>query len=59
MALLARTTYYDYKVILDVDGDYQTHYVIAPDDEHAAWSAQELSTSRKSKLINVIREDEW
>ena len=59
MALLARTHYYDYKVILDVDGDYETHYVIAPDLEHAAWSALELSKSRNSKLINVILEDEW
>ena len=59
MALLARTTYYDWKVILDADGDYQTHYVIAPDLEHAAWSALELSKSRNCRLVNVIKEDEW
>ena len=39
MPLLAKTRYYDYKVILDADGDYETHYVIAPDNEQAAWSA--------------------
>ena len=50
---------YEYRVILDTDGDYETLWVMAPDSEHAAWSAQELSESRNCRLVNVIREDEW
>ena len=59
MPLLAKTRYDDYRVILDADGDYETFWVIAPDAEQAAWSALYLSKSRNSRLVNVIREDEW
>lgn len=30
-----------------------TEYVLAPDSEHAAWQALELSTDRNVKLIDV------
>jgi len=34
-------------------------YILAPDSEHAAWSALELSKDRQAKLINVKLNDEW
>lgn len=58
MALLCRKSY-EYRVILDTDGDYETLWVMAPDSEHAAWHALELSESRNCRLVNVMREDEW
>ena len=36
-----------------------TRYILAPDSEHAAWSALELSHERNDKLINVRQQDEW
>lgn len=36
-----------------------TRYILAPDSEHAAWSALELSQERKEQLINVRQQDEW
>ena len=59
MALLNTQSLYEYRVILDHDGDFTTQWVMAPDSEHAAWAAQELSESRNCRLVNVIREDEW
>jgi hypothetical protein len=34
-------------------------YILAPNSEHAAWSALELSQERNDKLINVQLKDEW
>ena len=34
-------------------------YILAPDSEHAAWIALELSRERNDKLINVRLTDEW
>lgn len=36
-----------------------TRYILAPDSEHAAWSALELSHERNDVLLNVRRQDEW
>ena len=36
-----------------------TRYILAPDSEHAAWSALELSQERNEQLINVRQQDEW
>jgi len=36
-----------------------TWYILAPDSEHAAWSALELSKDKQAKLINVKLNDEW
>ncbi|MBQ44940.1 MAG: hypothetical protein CMK37_04675 [Porticoccaceae bacterium] len=60
MALLGKVRYDDYEVILeDNAGDLHTMYVVAPDSEHAAWSALELSTQQKCTLKNVKVCDEW
>ena len=36
-------------------------YILAPDSEHAAWQALELSTDRSVKLVDVRphNEDMW
>ena len=34
-------------------------YLLAPDSEHAAWNALELSRERNDQLLNVRRSDEW
>ncbi len=60
MALLGRIKYDDYEVILEDNvGDLHTMYVVAPDREHAAWSALELSTQRNCTLRDVRMCDEW
>ena len=59
MALLGRTRYNDYEVILSDGDDVFTEYVVAPDLEHAAWSALELSNRRNCTLKDVRMCDEW
>ena len=59
MPLLGKTTYQEYAVILQDGKDQWTEYVYAPDSEHAAWSALELSTNRKAHLKDVKRTYEW
>jgi hypothetical protein len=34
-------------------------YLLAPDSEHAAWNALELSRERNDQLLNVRQTDEW
>ena len=46
-------------VVLEDGKERWTEYVFAPNLEHAAWSALELSTNRKAPLKDVIRTDEW
>lgn len=36
-----------------------TQFILAPDSEHAAWTALELSHERNDVLLNVKRQDEW
>ncbi len=38
--------------------DGQVRYLLAPDSEHAAWSAAELSGGSQF-VVNVKRTDEW
>ena len=60
MALLGRTHYDEYEVLLEDDaGDLHTMYVVAPNLEQAAWSAMELSTQRNCTLKDVRMCDEW
>tara|TARA_R100000951_G_scaffold78060_1_gene65885 strand:- start:1015 stop:1194 length:180 start_codon:yes stop_codon:yes gene_type:complete len=59
MALLGRTKYEDYEVLLRDGDDVFTEYVVAPNSEQAAWSALELSTHRGCELINVRVCDAW
>ncbi len=49
----------EYKIILKDGEDVWTDYVYAPDSEHAAWSALELSINRHAQLVDVILADEW
>ena len=56
---LLGTKKFDYEVTLKSGKDVFTEYVIANDNEHAAWAALELSTNRNCQLINVRRSDEW
>ena len=58
MPLLGKKKF-DYEVTLNCGDEVVTEYVIANDNEHAAWAALELSTNRKCQLINVRRSDEW
>ena len=59
MPLLGRTKYQEYEVTL-VDGEeLWLEYVYAPDLEHAAWSALELSNNRNAHLKNVKLTDDW
>ncbi len=59
MPLLGNATYEEYAVILQCGKDQWTEYVVAPDSEHAAWSALELSTNRQAQLKDVKRTYEW
>ena len=34
-------------------------YLLAPDSEHAAWTALELSRERNDQLLNVKQTEEW
>jgi len=34
-------------------------YLLAPDSEHAAWTALELSRERNDQLVNVKQTEEW
>ena len=59
MPLLGRSKYQEYEVTL-VDGEeLWLEYVYAPDLEHAAWSALELSKNRDAQLKNVKLTDDW
>ena len=60
MALLGKGKWKTYLVTLsdDVD-DIRTEYVMAPDSEHAAWVALELSNQRECTLKDVRLADEW
>lgn len=59
MALLGNRSLDEYMVVLEDGMDRWTEYVYAPDLEHAAWSAFELSKNRDATLKDVIRTDEW
>ncbi|MAJ57895.1 MAG: hypothetical protein CMI74_07520 [Candidatus Pelagibacter sp.] len=59
MALLGNFNYQEWSVILQSGKDQWTEIVYAPDSEHAAWSALELSTNRKAYLKDVKRTHEW
>ena len=43
----------------DANQHQGTWYILAPDSEHAAWSALELSREHNATLINVKLNDEW
>jgi hypothetical protein len=59
LPLLGRTKYQEYEVTL-VDGEeLWIEYVVAPNLEHAAWSALELSKNRDAQLKNVKLTDDW
>ena len=59
MPLLGRSKYQEYEVTL-VDGEeLWLEYVYAPDLEHAAWSALELSKNRDAQLKDVKLTDDW
>ncbi len=49
----------EYEVILDDGKEQWSEIVYAPDSEHAAWSALELSTNRRAHLKDVKRTYEW
>ena len=49
----------DYEVTLKEGEELYTMYILAPDSEHAAWDALELSIDRNAQLINVRTTDEW
>lgn len=59
MPLLGNRRLDEYAVILTDGQERWTEYVYAPDLEHAAWAAFELSKDRKAQLKDVIRIDEW
>ena len=59
MPLLGKQRLDEYMVVLEDGEERWTEYVYAPDLEHAAWSALELSTNRNAQLKDVIRTDEW
>jgi hypothetical protein len=59
MALLKRKQLDEYVVHLDNGEEVITEYVMAPDSEHAAWVALELSEHRDCHLVNVQRKDDW
>jgi len=59
MPLLGSQKLDEYMVVLEDGQERWTEYVYAPDLEHAAWSALELSTNRNAQLKDVIRTHEW
>lgn len=59
MPLLGKQNLDEYMVILEDGEERWTEYVYAPNLEHAAWSALELSTNRNAQLKDVIRTHEW
>jgi hypothetical protein len=59
MPLLGNQKLDEYMVVLEDGKERWTEYVYAPDLEHAAWSAFELSTNRQAQLKDVIRTYEW
>ena len=59
MPLLGKQTLDEYMVVLEDGEERWTEYVYAPNLEHAAWAALELSTNREATLKDVIRTDEW
>lgn len=59
MPLLGNRRLDEYAVILTDGQERWTEYVYAPDLEHAAWAAFELSKDRNATLKDVIRIDEW
>lgn len=59
MALLGQSKWRTYIVTLADGDDVLTEYIMAPDTEHAAWVALELSDRRTCTLKDVRLEDEW
>jgi hypothetical protein len=59
LALLGLQKMDEYEVQLKYGEELFTEYVLAPDSEHAAWAALELSTNRNMTLHNVRMIDEW
>jgi len=59
MPLLGKSRLSEYAVTLRNGEEQWTEYVYAPDSEHAAWAALELSKNRKANLTNVYQTDEW
>jgi len=59
MPLLGKTRYEEYAVTLQDGEEHWTEYVYAPDSEHAAWAALELSRNRNAYLKDVALTDEW
>ena len=59
MPLLGKQRLDEYAVVLEDGEERWTEFVYAPNLEHAAWSALELSTNRNAQLKDVIRTDEW
>jgi hypothetical protein len=59
------TAIHDTSVKVDVLREYEitlrsgVWYLLAPDSEHAAWNALELSRERNDQLLNVRQTDEW
>ena len=59
MALLRHRQLDEYVVHLNDGEEVITERVMAPDSEHAAWIALELSMHRDCQLLNVKRKDDW
>ena len=60
MPLLGHVRHEEYVVtMLDNAENVLTEYVLAPDSEHAAWQAMELSGQRNCTLKDVRLCDEW
>jgi hypothetical protein len=59
MALLGQTKWKTYLVTLADGDDVFNEHIMAPDAEHAAWVALELSDRRTCTLKDVRLEDEW
>ena len=58
MALLRHKVLNEYVIHLDNGEDVIVQHVMAPDSEHAAWVALELSEHRNCQLVNVQRKDD-
>jgi hypothetical protein len=59
MPLLGQSKYQEYQCVLQDGEEYWFEFVYAPDSEHAAWAALELSRNRNAYLKDVALTDEW
>lgn len=59
MPLLGTTKWKEYEVTLLEGKELNTWYLLAPNSQHAAWDALELSMDRKAILKDVRQTNEW